>query len=269
MICRGFRDRDPGSSVGSVSFDVPADAYDRFMGRFSRPLAPLFVDAAGVRSGQRALDVGCGPGALTEVLVERLGADAVVGVEPSPPFLAAARTRLPDVELHEASAEDLPFDEGSFDATLAQLVVHFMSDPVAGLREMGRVTRPGGVVAACVWDHGGGSGPLSTFWRAATQVDPSARGEGHLPGSSDGDLPRLAHQAGLRDAVQRRLVVSVHFATFADWWSPFEGGVGPAGAYVAGLADAHRDAVRERCHELLGEVFDLEVAAWTLTARPG
>lgn len=255
-----------------MSFDVPADAYDRFMGRFSRPLAPLFADAAGVAAsaaGQRALDVGCGPGALTEVLVERLGAGDVVGVEPSPPFLAAARARLPGVELHQAGAEALPFDDGSFDRTLAQLVVHFMADPVAGLREMGRVTRPGGVVAACVWDHGGGHGPLSTFWRAAVQVDPSVRGEGHLPGSTDGDLPRLADAAGLREARQDRIAVRVHFPAFEDWWAPFEHGVGPAGGYVGSLDADQRAAVRDRCRALLGESFDLEAAAWTLTARPG
>ncbi len=247
---------------------MPADAYDRFMGRFSRPLAPLFADAAGVAAGHRALDVGCGPGALTEVLVERLGDGSVAAVDPSRPLLAAARARLLGVELHEASAEALPFPDGGFDRTLAQLVVHFMTDPVAGLREMGRVTRPDGVVAACVWDHGGGHGPLSTFWRAAVQVDPSVRGEGHLPGSTDGDLPRLAEAAGLRDAVQGRVVVTVHFATFDDWWAPFEHGVGPAGGYVGSLDTDHRAALRERCRALLGEPFDLEAAAWTVTTRP-
>ena len=247
---------------------MPADAYDRFMGRFSRPLAPLFADAAEVAGGQRALDVGCGPGALTEVLAERLGAGHVAGVEPSGQFLTAARARLPEVELHQASAESLPFDDGVFDRTLAQLVVHFMTDPVAGLREMARVTRAGTLVAACVWDHGGGHGPLSAFWRAAVQVDPSVRCEGHLPGSTDGDLPRLADAAGLRDSRQGRLTVTVHFATFEDWWAPFEHGVGPAGGYVASLGTDHRAAVRERCRAFLGDTFDLEAAAWTMTARP-
>lgn len=216
---------------------MPADAYDGFTGRFSRPLAPLFADAAAVATGQRALDVGCGPGA--------------------PPRRRAAPGR----------AEALPFDDGVLDRTLAQLVVHFMTDPVTGLREMGRVTRADGVVAACVWDHGGGHGPLSTFWRAAVQVDPSLRDEGHLPGSTDGDLPRLADDAGLRDARQDRIAVTVHFSSFEDWWAPFEHGVGPAGGYVGSLDADHRAAVRERCRTLLGESFDLAAAAWTLTAR--
>src|SRR5450631_1326836 len=146
-----------------MSFDVPAEAYDQFMGRYSRQLSVQLADLAGVRHGQRVLDVGCGPGALTAELVTRLGAAAVSAVDPSEPFVAAARVRNPGVEVLWASAEQLPFPDRSFDAALAQLVVHFMTDPVAGLAEMARVTRPDGVVAACVWDHGGGQGPLSQF----------------------------------------------------------------------------------------------------------
>lgn len=254
--------------MNDVSFDVPAEAYGRFMGRFSEPLAPLFADLAGVRSGQRALDVGCGPGALTAVLVDRLGAGRVTGVDPSEPFVSAARRRLPDVEIREASAESLPFEDGGYDRALAQLVVHFMTDPVAGLREMARVTRPGGVVAACVWDHGGSGGPLSTFWRAARDLDPSAPDEAGLPGSREGGLVDLARQAGLGAVEQSRLVVRVHFDDFEAWWEPFGLGVGPAGQYVASLADADRHSVRDRCHELLGDVFEVEAAAWAVTARP-
>src|SRR5437870_1016157 len=120
------------------------------MGRYSEPLAAQFADLAGVRGGQRLLDVGCGPGALTAELVSRAGPDAVSAVEPSGSFAAAARERLPGVDIRQAAAERLPFGDAAFDVALAQLVVHFMADPVAGLREMGRVTRPGGVVGACV-----------------------------------------------------------------------------------------------------------------------
>ena len=149
-----------------MGFDVPAAAYGRFMGRFSEPLAPPFADLASVSAGQTALDVGCGPGALTAVLTDRLGPSAVAGIDPSEPFVRAARERLPEVDVRQGAAEALPWPDDTFDRTLAELVVHFMADPVAGLREMGRVTRDGGVVAACVWDHGGGRGPLSAFWRA-------------------------------------------------------------------------------------------------------
>ena len=133
-----------------MSFDVGAGAYMRFMGRYSEPLAARFADLAGVRYGQRVLDVGCGPGALTAELVNRVGAESASAVEPSASFAAAARKRLPGVGVLRSAAEQLPFPGGTFDAALAQLVVHFMTDPVQGLREMRRVTRPGGIVAACM-----------------------------------------------------------------------------------------------------------------------
>jgi ubiquinone/menaquinone biosynthesis C-methylase UbiE len=155
-----------------MAFAVPADAYDRFMGRYSSLLAPQFADFAGVRPGQRVLDVGCGPGALTRVLVERLGTDEVAAVDPSEQFVAAACERHPGVEVQRAPAEELPFADAEFDGALAQLVVHFMADPERGLSEMERVTREGGVVAACVWDHAGGETPLAPFWKAVHELDP-------------------------------------------------------------------------------------------------
>ncbi len=159
----------PGDArVRRVSFDVAADAYDRFMGRYSQLLSPQMADLAGVRPGQRVLDVGCGPGALTAELVTRLGPEGVGAVDPSEPFVAAARARHPGVDVSQASAEELPFADGSFDAALAQLVVHFMKDPVAGLAEMARVTRPGGVVAACVWDHAWRPGPARCVLAGST-----------------------------------------------------------------------------------------------------
>src|SRR6188472_135991 len=146
-----------------MGFDVAAERYDRFMGRYSALLSPQMADLAGVTAGQRALDVGCGPGALTRELVSRVGAEAVSAVDPSEPFVEAVRERLPGVHVERASAERLPFADGSFDRVMAQLVVHFMADPLGGLAEMARVARPGGVVAACVWDHAGNKGPLGTF----------------------------------------------------------------------------------------------------------
>lgn len=251
-----------------MTFDVTADAYDRFMGRFSEPLAARFVDLAQVEPGQRALDVGCGPGGLTTQLVDRLGADAVSAVDPSAPFVAALHARLPGVDVRTAVAEDLPFPDHSFDLVLAQLVVHFMADPVSGLSEMARVTRPGGVVAACVWDHAGGSGPLATFWRAVHDIDPQARDESELAGAREGHLADLCAAAHLKDIEPMSLTVTVPFATFDDWWEPFTLGVGPAGAYVAQLDEAQRDGLRDRCARLLPpSPFKIAASAWCVRAR--
>jgi ubiquinone/menaquinone biosynthesis C-methylase UbiE len=170
-----------------VVFEVGADSYRRFMGRFSEALAGPFAQAAGVRTGQRVLDVGCGPGALTAQLVRRLGSGAVSAVDPSASFVAAIRDRFPQVSVQRGVAERLPFADRSFDAALAQLVVHFMTDPVRGLAEMARVTRAGGLVAACVWDHAGGAGPLAAFWQAVHDLDPAASDEAGLPGTAEGE----------------------------------------------------------------------------------
>ncbi len=246
-----------------MGFDVAAEAYDRFMGRYSVLLSPQMADLAGVGAGQRVLDVGCGPGALTVELVARLGADAVAAVDPSEPFVAAAQARNPGVAVSRASAEQLPFADGSFDAALAQLVVHFMTDPVAGIAEMARVTRPGGVVAACVWDHAGGNGPLAVLWQAARELDPSVGDESGLPGTREGHLAELFEAAGLRDVERATLTAELEHATFDEWWDPYTRGVGPAGAYVATLDDEHRATLRERCRDLLPDApFVLRAEAW-------
>lgn len=250
-----------------MSFRVGASSYDRFMGRYSVPLAPRFADLASVAAGQRVVDVGCGPGALTAELVVRVGAAAVAAVDPSESFVAAAQERHPTVEVHRAAAEQLPFEDDSFDAAVAQLVVHFMADPIAGLREMARVTRPDGVVAACVWDHQGGSGPLSLFWRAVHDLDASFAGEAGLAGAGDGQLVRLFREAGLRQVEQHLLWVAVEHESFEGWWEPFTLGVGPAGAYVAGLDAAGRARLREQCHRLAPAApFVVEAAAWAARA---
>ena len=247
-----------------VSFAVPADSYDRFMGRYSILLSPQLADLAGVSAGQRVLDVGCGPGALTAELVARVGPAGVSAVDPSESFVAAARSRNPEVDVQEASAEQLPFPDNTFDATLAQLVVHFMSDPVAGLAEMRRVTKPDGVVAACVWDHAGGKGPLSPVWGAAQELDPDVVDESLRTGSREGDLEQLFVTGGLREVEETALSVSVFHPTFEEWWEPFELGVGTAGSYVASLDREHQMQLREHCRASLPDApFALTVQAWT------
>jgi SAM-dependent methyltransferase len=215
------------------------------------PLAPQLADFAAVAVGQQVLDVGCGPGALTAELVERLGPAAVSAVDPSEPFVAATRERHHGVSVRRAAAEQLPFEDEAFDAALAQLVVHFMADPVAGLREMARVTRKHGVVAACVWDHAGGQGPLSLFWEAARELDPDVEDESQLAGGREGHLGQLFQAAGLEEIEESALSVDVEHPSFEDWWEPFTLGVGPAGAYAAGLDPKQQAQLRELCREML------------------
>jgi SAM-dependent methyltransferase len=234
-----------------VSFAVAPEAYDRFMGRYSAPLAPQLADLAGVSVGQTAVDVGCGPGALTGELVRRLGPGSVSAVDPSPPFVEAIRKRYPGVTVEEASAEQLPFPDQVFDAALAQLVVHFMTDPVLGIVEMARVTRGQGVVAACVWDHAGDGGPLAPFWEAARHHDPEVDDESRLPGTREGHLGELFRAAGLRDVEESTLSVAVEHPSFDEWWEPFTLGVGPAGKYLTGLHPDAQSRLEEYCRSTL------------------
>jgi SAM-dependent methyltransferase len=251
-----------------VSFVAGAEAYDRFMGRYSVPLAPKLVAFADVAAGQRVLDVGCGPGALTSELVDRVGAEAVAAVDPTEAFVDAARERHPGVDVRVARAEQLPFGDDTFDVALAQLVVHFMADPVAGLRDMARVTREDGVVAACVWDHAGGRGAVSFFWEAARELDPDVEDESNLAGAREGHLAELFAAAGLREVEEGSLAVTLEHPSFEDWWEPFTLGVGPAGRYAAGLDSERQARLRELCRERLPEApFALTAQAWAARGR--
>lgn len=251
-----------------MSFAVSADAYTRFMGRYSEPLAARFADFAEIHDGLRVLDVGCGAGALTAELVRRVGPDAVCAVDPSESLAAAARERCPGADVRLSAAEMLPFPDAAFHAALAQLVVHFMADPVAGLREMTRVTRPGGLVAACVWDHGGGRGPVTALWDAVRDLDPSAHDESDLAGVREGQIEELFERAGLTSLRSATLTVTVHHATFDEWWEPFTLGVGPAGAYVAALPEDRRQELRERCRQILpAHSPQISATVWAVTCR--
>lgn len=246
-----------------MSFEVAADAYDQFMGRFSRLLSPQMIELAGVQPGQDALDVGCGTGALTTLLVERVGAAHVTGIDPSEAFVAAARERFPDVRIEHGSAESLPLADDAFDVAIAQLVVHFMSDPVRGVGEMARVTRPGGVVAACVWDHAGGTGPLHLFWAAAHVIGEHVADEARLPGASEGSLVEIFEKAGIRDVAGSVVVADLEMATFDAYFEPFLRGVGPAGAHLLSLPERDQQRLRDACRELAGpEPFTVTARAW-------
>jgi ubiquinone/menaquinone biosynthesis C-methylase UbiE len=249
-----------------MSFDVSGNAYDRFMGRYARELAPAFADFAGVREG-KVVDVGCGSGILTEEVARRVGAANVAAADPSP-LLEACRERVPGADVRTGTAESLPWPADSFDAAVAQLVLHFLDDPVAGLQEMRRVTRPGGAVAASSWNF-----PqmplLRTFWEAAREVVPDVRSETQQFDSLE-EFAALGPEAGLEDVDAAPLDVSIQYESFEALWSTFELGVGPAGEFYVTLPDASRQAVRDGYQARLGNPagsFDLPAQAWALRGQ--
>jgi ubiquinone/menaquinone biosynthesis C-methylase UbiE len=247
-----------------MQFAAPAEQYDRFMGRYAPTLATALADAAGVAAGMRVLDVGCGPGGLTRELVARVGAGNVAAIDPAPQFAAACRERNPGADVRDGAAEELPWADGEFDAALASLVLGFMRDPDQGVREMARVTRPGGTVAACMWDiHGGGMTMLATFWSAVREIVPDATGERRMAGTSEGDIADRFRRAGLQDVVDGALSARADYAGFDDFWEPFTFAVGPAGQYLRSLSDEQEASVRETCRaELPDGPFTLDARAW-------
>jgi SAM-dependent methyltransferase len=256
---------------GAETFRASAEAYDRLVGRYGPPLAEALIAFAGVEAGARALDVGCGPGALTTALAAKLGAPNVSAVDPSEPFAEACRTRVPGAEVIVAQAESLPFADDQFDASLSQLVVNFMRDAKEGVRELARVTRPGGVVAACVWDYAGEMTLLRAFWDAAREVEPERAAladEGAVMSfCGDGDLGELWRAAGLQAVRTGSLVVTAAYADFDDLWSPLPTGVAPAGAFCASLDDDGRAALHAAYRSRLGVgegPFELTARAWSV-----
>ncbi len=251
-----------------MSFEVAGEAYDRYMGRYSQPLAARFADWLGIEAGQRALDVGCGPGALTEQLVARVGADHVAAIDPSPPFVEACRDRFPGVDVRLGGAESLPFEDGTFDLSAACLVVHFMTDPVGGVAEMRRVTRDGGRVGAIVWDLAGNRAPMAPLWAAVAEVAPEHPDERGFQGGSRASLLQVVEDAGLRDVEVDELAVTVTHPSFDEWWGPYLEGVGPAGESVAAMGPDVRTRLEEVLRRNLGEgPFDVTAHAYAARGR--
>ncbi len=244
-----------------------AAAYERFMGRWSRPLGPVLLDWAGVDAPGRFLDVGSGTGNLALAVAERWPDCEVVGVDPSPGFVDHASGRVVgggSVRFEAGNATDLPAESGWADAAVAMLVLNFVPDAARGVAEMRRVTRAGGVVAAAVWDYGDGMQMLRTFWDAALAVDPDGvrgRDEATMHLAGEGALQRLWREAGLMDVAEDTVAVPTAFASFDDYWEPFEGGIGPAGDYVRDSSPDVVGRVREELRRRFGD------AAPTLSAR--
>jgi SAM-dependent methyltransferase len=256
-----------------VEFTDAVENYDRFMGRYASGLAPKFVDAAGVRAGMQVLDVGCGPGALAVELAGRVGEDNVAAIDPAPQFAAACQARIPGADVREGVAESLPWDDGTFDAAMCSLVVAWMSDADHGIAEMARVTKPGGIVAAAMWDlAGGGMQMLSHFWDAAREIDPSVADEQPRAGVREGDLVERFGRAGLQGVSGGTLETSVEYTDFDDYWEPFTGDTGrPTGAFYASLDDAGKATLRDTVRASLpGGRFTLQARAWlALGTVPG
>jgi ubiquinone/menaquinone biosynthesis C-methylase UbiE len=250
-----------------MAFHSP-EAYDRYIGRYSPALARELIAAAGVRSGMRVLDVGCGPGPLTAAIVAA-GCETTA-VDPSLPFATACAERNPTAQVEVAPAEEIPFDDDSFDAALAQLVVNFMQDPVAGVGQMRRVTRPGGTVGAAVWDYGGAMTLLRTFWDAAVALDSSAPDEESMRNATPSELATLWTTTGLTGVTTGEAIVRASYSGFEDLWAPFEAGVGPAGGYAVSLDEDSRAALKDQMRRRLDvaeEPFDLTARAFIVTGR--
>lgn len=249
-------------------FASPAEHYDRFMGRYTVPLARALADEVGVGEGMHVLDVGCGPGGLTTELAGRVGVENVAAIDPAEQFVAACQEHNRGADVRQGVAEDLPWEDDAFDAALSCLVIAFMRDADAGLREMARVTRPGGKVGVCMWDiAGGGMTMLRLFWSAMKAVKPDVEGEQRRAGTAEGEIAERLKRAGLREVAGGALEVSVDYSGFEDFWQPFTFGVGPAGQAFAALEDGRKAAVREAVQAELPEgSFTLAARCWFATA---
>lgn len=245
-----------------------ADGYEQFMGRWSRRLAPKFVEFAQVVRGDLVLDVGSGTGALS-LAVSAIASAQVTGVERSADYVRYAKEHAENerVRFEVGDASALPFSDSTFDRTLSMLVLNFVSDPAVALDQMIRVTRPGGVVAAAVWDYGDGMEMLHAFWDEAVALAPAAasRDERHMPLCTRDALAELWRDHRLRDVDDQPLTIDMEFSSFDDYWQPFLNAQGPAGVYVASLAESDRHALQSRLRNRFGNRgFTLRGRAWAV-----
>ncbi|MGH2398124.1 MAG: class I SAM-dependent methyltransferase [bacterium] len=252
---------------------VNAEDYERLMGRWSRRLAPLLVEFAGITDGDRVLDAGAGTGSLSLAVLAATRRSEVIGIDPSGPYVEYARSRTSDPRVHfeVGDAQALPYPDASFSKTLALLVMNFIADARRAAAGMRRVTKSGGVVAATVWDYGDGMTMLRTFWDAAVALDPDAepRHERHMPYCRKGELSALWTASGLKEAKETSLVVPLDFESFEDFWQPFLTGQGPSGSYATSLPEERQQALRERLRRELSGVkpdmpFTLQARAWAV-----
>ena len=255
-----------------------AESLERYVGRWSRLVAREFVAWLQVPPGSRWLDVGCGSGALTETVLAEAAPESIEGVDTSEAFVAYAASRVTDprASFAVADAQALDRPDAAYDAVASSLVLNFLPDPARGAAEMRRVVRPGGVVAGYVWDYAGEMQLMRRFWDAAAELDPEAADldEGRrMAGCNPADLEALFSGAGLEEVETRAIDVPTVFADFDDYWSPFEGGQGPAPGYCVSLPPDRRAALRERLRETLPAAPDgsisLVARAWAVRGTSG
>jgi SAM-dependent methyltransferase len=259
---------------GAATFRSATDMYGRFVGRYAPSLAAELIRVVGLDSESRVLDVGCGPGGLATALAAVVGQENVSAVDPSQPFVSVCRARLPTADVRVAAAEELPFEEDSFDAAFAQLVVNFMTDPVRGVGEMKRVVGPGGTVAACTWDYRDGMTMLRSYWDAAHEVAPDEAAEfdegKNMHYATLDELTGLWEKVDLEEVQGGKLSVTVDYEDFDDLWAPFPTGIGPAGAFCASLDPDRQRALRTALSRRLGDPdgpFELSARAWYVVGR--
>lgn len=247
--------------------------YDHLMGRWSQVMAPLLVEFACVRDGDNVLDVGCGTGSLTCALLESGPRVQVTGVDGSADFIEIARRKANNdrATFDQGDAQDLPYQEGQFDACVSLLVMNFIPDAARALAEMCRVTRLGGTVTAAVWDYGDGMEMLRNLWDAAAKIDEAAvdKHEGNMPLCRLGELAALWSDRGLVDIADTSLSISMDFTSFNDYWDPFLTGIGPSGSYVSGLEAPTQNSLKDRLCATLAAgsedtAFSLKARAWAV-----
>ena len=261
---------------GKTTMFSDAEAYDRLMGGQSRLIAPLFIGFIGsIHDGDHVLDVGCGTGSLTFTIANTTKASKIVGIDPSEGFIEYVRSGNADprVTFEIGDAQQLPYPDASFDKSLSQLVISHVPDPRRVVAEMLRVTRPGGIVAACSWDTTGGMELLSIFRKAAAALDPSAENRRTSNfRAKEGAIPALLVESGLREVEETALTIQLNYGSFDDVWSPWLRGVGPLGSYIVKLSPDHKQALRDKFRQevLKGRPdgpFNFQALAWAARGK--